>query len=187
MCWLVCTTNDSNPLIDSLHHVCESVFTPLSLHHIYSMYCFLIVTILSIICSHVFLETQLEMQKQLAHSLIFFKLNYFFWYILTANQNNRQHLGARKIKRKKNTLILFGTFFKYKIEKYMYIQGNKHFFDICHPFGEHYYQHCLYFHWGTVHQQAESRRYRGGAGGAGQKSQKAAGRAAASGGLCPVS
>lgn len=101
MWWLVCTTNDSNPLIDSLHHVCESVFTPLSPHHIYSMYCFLFVTILSIICSHVFLEIQLEMQKQLARSLIFFKLNYFFWYILTANQNNRQHLGARKIKQKK--------------------------------------------------------------------------------------
>lgn len=59
--------------------------------------------------------------------------------------------------------------------------------SVCHPFGEHYYQHCLYFHWCTVHQQAESGHYRGGAGGAGQKSQKAAGRAAEFGGLCPVS
>lgn len=103
MCWLVCTTNDSNPLIDSLHHVCESVFTPLSPHHIYSMYCFLIVTILSIICSHVFLEIQLEMQKQLAHSLILKKIKLFFLIHFDSQSEQQTTSWCKENKAKKKT------------------------------------------------------------------------------------
>lgn len=44
----------------------------------------------------------------------------------------------------------------------------------------------LCFLWFAVHRQAESGDYRDGAGGAGQESQKAAGRAAGFRGLCPV-